>query len=380
MQNRQSIIILVAATLVMFYLYGTIDLTKECFSEWDAHKYIAIAKAAPSVDINVPRPFAFRLFGPYLIGLLSIDPTSGFLLFNYSLILLSIILLFLYLVYSGIDQRIAQYAVLFYILNKHFIGFNAWNPYHINDVIMNVLLIVLFWSFQKRKWIIYAFALLVGSATRETFLIILPVTLVFLVERKRLKEEWWKYTMSLVPAMVFLLYIRYSIKPESGMVLLDAFKRYHIIKINSFKGAYHQFVNPFVPFSIIPLIYFRETIRFFRANKYMFLFIVCVFTATLFGLNKERLVHPAFVVFYLLIAKIINSNRLNDKYLLVLVALAFLGSLHYLIGRFPLPSRDITIITSGGSAIAITALGIEYKYGIIQILLSKLQLKRKHNH
>ena len=133
-------------------------------------------------------------------------------------------------------------------------------------------------------------------------------------------------------------------------------------KLFRMRGIYHQFINPFVPLTMIPFIYFKETFRFFRDRLHLLAYLVLIFICSLFGENNERLVHPGFIVFFYLLASIIGTRIESRPMRALILIVAFLGSLHYLIARYPLPSRDLTIIASGGGAVLLTLVLIWYKY------------------
>jgi hypothetical protein len=73
--SRHHILILLAAAAVMIYLYGNIDYTVEPFRDMDLRYYRQMAQASPHLAEGVPPPFAFRLLGPWVVGLLPpVDP------------------------------------------------------------------------------------------------------------------------------------------------------------------------------------------------------------------------------------------------------------------------------------------------------------------
>ncbi len=353
--------IIICIAIFAIYFYGTIDYTKEEFRNWDSHQYVKMAKAAPNIDLTIPRPFSFRLLGPYLIGLLTTQYEIGFYIFNVIASFFFIILFFEFLCYFKIRRSIASIIIIFYILNKHFYGFTSWNYFHVNDVLMNIIFIILFWSMLERRWVMYTVALLLGSVTREPFLIMIPVTFFYLIENKELKKHKMWFILYILPAVICFLLVRIYITPASGLVLKDAFYRFSD-KIFNMRGLFKFFVNPFVPLSMIPIIYYDKTILFFKEHKYMILYVIMVFFSALFGSNYERLAHPAFIVFYLLIAVIIQASNLNKRWIIItFLIFAYLSSLHYLIGRFKLPDRNTTIILSGGSFILVTILTFTHR-------------------
>jgi predicted PurR-regulated permease PerM len=95
--------------------------------------------------------------------------------------------------------------------------------------------------------------------------------------------------------------------------------------------------------------------------------MLLVFISTLFGSDNERLMAPAFVVFYLLIAHIIQDYFYPHKNILfILIACAFLASFHRTIGRYPLPGINIMIILSLSSLLIVTIASYIFKTTVIE--------------
>ena len=74
---------------------------------------------------------------------------------------------------------------------------------------------------------------------------------------------------------------------------------------------YRLLISPFSPLSLIPIIYYRETIKFFRENIYLFIFIIIYYLSTFFANDEERLIAPIFPIIYLIIAKIPRASFLK---------------------------------------------------------------------
>ncbi len=359
----KQIAILLAATLLAVYFYGQIDHSDPQFKDWDSHYYLKIADAFPNIDDSAIRPFSFRLAGPFIAGALPLDPAVSFMLLTVAGLIVTVIGFYLFLVYLGVESNLALFASLLYILNKHFFGFVSWNYFHVNDIIMNIVLLSCFWAIYERRWLLFAVALLIGSATRETFIIMIPTGLVYLLFDSKNRSDIWRLLVSSAPAILLFLLIRMLITPENGRMLIASLSD-NYTKLFRVGGIYHQLINPFVPLTMIPVIYFKETYRFFRGRLHMLAYLLLIFIASLFGENNERLIHPGFIVFFYLLASIIGARIESRLMRAVILAAAVLGSLHYLIARFPLPSRDFTIITSGGGAVLLTLILLWYKYRI----------------
>ena len=363
--ERRREILLLAATLitaaVMLYLYGRIDYTRELFSVWDLNKYRAIGIAAPSIDPLVPRPFIYRALGPFIAGIMPFDIDTSFCILNGACSLALVALLFRFIRHIGFGPRLAAAATILYIFNKHFFGFTSWNYFHTNDVLMNIFIIWMFWSMLERRWLAFALAMALASVTRETFLVMIPTVFVYLRERREPGGEYARASLAMLPGIALFVVFRVFVHAEGGPTLIGAFMLYSE-KVTRAYGLYYLLVNPFVPLTTLPLIFAGTTVRFFRGRKYLLVYFVLVFFAALFGSNNERLLNPAFIVFYPLIAFIFRERIARSRFLFWAVMTGgFLSSLHYLVARYPLPGRGWTILLSGGSAVALTIILTAYE-------------------
>lgn len=363
--ERRREIIYLAATLiiaaVMLYLYGRIDYTRAIYSLWDLHEYRAIGIAAPAIDPFVPRPFIYRMLGPFIAGVIPLDIDIAFLLLNDLCSLILVVLMFRFIRHIGFDPRLAAAATLLYIFNKHFFGFTSWNYFHTNDVLMNIFIIWMFWSMLERRWLTFALAMALASVTRETFLIMIPTVLVYLRERREPEGEYARAALAMLPGIALFVVFRGLVRADSGPTLISAFILYSE-KVTRAYGLYYLIVNPFVPLTMLPLIFAGVTVRFFRGRKYLLVYFVLVFFAALFGSNNERLLNPAFIVFYPLIAFILRERIARSRFLFwAILAGGFLSSLHYIVARYTLPGRGWAILLSGGSAVALTIILAAYE-------------------
>lgn len=354
------LVLTLAAASVMIFLYGRIDYTDESFARWDLHQYRAIALASPGIDAGIPRPFLYRPLGPFLAGLLPFGVDASFYLLNVIASLGLVAFLYRFLRRLGSSPGIAAAATILYICNKHFFGFTSWNYFHINDVLTNIFIIAAFWSMREGRWKHFAAAMVLASVTRETFLLVIPTAAVYLIETGRLRREWRGLLGAALPALLLFASFRLLVRPESGMTLFEAFLAFGD-RITRFYGLYYLLVNPFVPLTAVPLVFIRGSAAYFRGSRHLLLFYGLVLFATLFGSNNERLLNPAFIVFYPLIAFILAGRVLPGRFLFgAIMTGGFLSSLHYLVARYPLPSREWTILLSGGSAVLITLLSLKY--------------------
>jgi hypothetical protein len=346
----------IAVAAIMLFLYGRIEYGRELFSLWDLHEYRAMGIASPGIDQLMPRPFIYRPLGPFLAGLLPFDIDLSFYLLNVASSIFLVAAMHRFLAYIGFGPELSSAATVLYVFNKHFFGFTSWDYFHVNDVLINIFIIVMFWSMLERRWLVFAAAMALASLTREAFLIMVPTLFVYLRERRVSGTEYARAAAATLPALAIFLLFRGLVRAESGPTLVQAFLLY-AGKTTKLYGLYYLFVNPFVPLTMLPFVFAPETIRFFRSRKYMLAYFALVFAAALFGSNNERLLNPGFIVFYPLIAYIMAERFSRSGFLSwAVMAGGFLSSLHYLVARYPLPSRGWTMLLSGGSAVALTLL------------------------
>jgi hypothetical protein len=144
------------------------------------------------------------------------------------------------------------------------------------------------------------------------------------------------------------------VHPAAGPTLAQAVAA-HWTKIKSLERMYHVLVNPFVPLALVPIVFLGRTVAFFRGRIFLLAFFVLVAATPFFGHNNERLLNPASLVFYPLVGSILQDCVWPNRWMIALVtAGGFLSSLHWLVARYPLPSRAATAVLSGGSLLVIT--------------------------
>jgi hypothetical protein len=347
-------ITLIAAALMIF-LYGRIDYQDPKLGKWDLVNYRAMALAAPGLDRDVPRPFAYRILGPYLAGLIGGHRDTGIYLVNLAFSVVLIVLAYRLMLVFGIGPPAACVATVLYLFNKHFFGFTTWNYFHLDDVLLNMLLIVAFWSMMRRRWVIFAVAVALAALAKEVALVMIPVALLALVEAREPGLEWRKCLCALAPAAACYLLLHILIRPPEGQTLPQAFAQ-NWTKVTSYERIFHVFLNPFVPICLVPLVFIDRTISLLRGRLHMLLFYLLVLATTLFGTNNERLLNPAAIVVYPLIGLIVQESILPSKGAVALMLVGgFLSSFHWLVARYPLPSRAAVGALSGGSMLVITA-------------------------
>lgn len=338
---------MVVITVLMIILYGKIPFASEPFSAWDLADYQKIALAAPGIAAEVQQPFAYRMLGPYIVGLFPVATPLGFYVFAFlSLVVLAISCYFFLLYVSARQGFIAFFVVSLFVLNKYLFGYLAWNYFQINDTLSLIFIIVLFWAMLGCRWGVFAFVLFIGALTRETVMIMVPVSFFFLLEKKKLRSESKKIVLAVTPGILVFLLLRLFINPVGGLNLFQAFLR-HGGKFSLPEAWFRSFINAFIPLSLLPLIFLNKTVSFFKEHRYLLVYLSLVIVSTLFGSNYERLMAPTFIVFYWLITEIIEEYVYPHKTILLLIFVSvFFASFHNTYGLFPLPNKQLTFLFS----------------------------------
>ena len=332
-------------TLVVLYTYGRIDYQNPDYSTWELHDYRAMAQASPGFTEGVRQPFVYRILGPYLCGMLPMSANDSFLFLSASAALTLSLLFYFYLCYTTIKPSIAALTTILFVLNKYLFGFPVWNYFHLDDILSQIEIVILLWMMLLRKWRWFGVVLLLGSLTRETPLIMIPVAFVFAFDRKILNESWKQILFASLPAIVSAILLRLLLHSNQGNNLFQALNDYSG-KLILPETWFRLLINSFIPFSLVPLLFFQSTKKFVQSNRFAVVFFLLVLISTFFGYNNERLMAPAFIVFYLLLATIIQDHLAQSKgMILMIVVAALVSNLHHTYARYPFP-REFTIALS----------------------------------
>jgi len=351
--DTKKIAVLIIVTCVMIILYGRIDYTEQPYSGLDLSYYRQMAGASPRIETDIPKPYAYRLLGPYIAGLLPIADPAAFYVLSILVALACVILLYLFLCDMGVGASAAVIAALCFCFNKHMFGFNVWDYFQLNDLLSMVFLVIMFVAMIKGRWLLFGVTMLAGVLTREITLLMIPVTFIYLVEKKKLSREWSGLLAAAVPAVAVFILLRIMI-PTSGKGIVEVFMQ-HSKKLGSAESWFRLWINAFIPLVFLPLVFLGRTIEFFRTRIYALVLVLLVFLSTLFGMDNERLMAPAFIVFYWLIACIIDKDIISSRRLIwFVVAFACLASVHHEITVFRFIPRYATVAISIGATVVVT--------------------------
>ena len=359
--NKEIIILLVLGLVLVlaFYLYGEINWRSEQYAKLDLHKYKAMAQAKWIADAKVPRPFCYRWLGPMIAGLMPFDAVKSFRILGWFFCGCFVYLFYIFLHSRGYSKATAFAVLLIVIFNKYLFGCLVWNYFQLADIITLVLLVSMFWTMQRRSWFWFGTFLAIGAATKEINMLMIPVAWLFVRGNGVSKDKVRLFWSCLVAVVVFVT-VRYLTHPAGGTGLFRAFAA-HSSKLLNLEKLAKMFINVWVPVSFIPIIFFRHTWVFFKKHSYLFLFALMIYFANLFGANTERLLAPAGIVVYWLLADIMENNLPQKKCLVLIVAASAGSCWHYEIGRFLLPSQQVTILLACIGLLVASAIAVYYR-------------------
>jgi hypothetical protein len=323
--------------------YGQIDYLTPPMSGWDLIWYRHMAAAAPALATDVPQPYCFRVFGPYLAGLLPVSDETAFRWLSCLAAGGLTISLFTFLCHQGVRRRAALLTTVLFTLNIRILGFLVWDYFQLADLIALVCVLLLFDFLYREQWTAFCGALMVGVLTRETVLLVLAAAPLYLREKRSSRESWIALLLASVPALAIFALLRASIEPRGGLDLAQALST-HAPKLLSLGAWGRLLINSFLPVALIPFIAPRASVEFFSERRHLLGYIGVTMASTLFGTDMERLMAPAFVVVYLLVATLLDRELVCSRsYASLLILAGVIGSLHHTIGVVTLPGRTYTI-------------------------------------
>lgn len=271
------------------------------------------------------------------------------------------IVFYFFLCYQQVDPYVAALTTVFFTFNRYLFGLSIWDYFQLNDILALIFLVILFFAMYRFQWKMFSMILSVGILARETVLIMIPTAFALLYERQR-RDQLKLLALAIVPGLLVFVGVRAFVPFQGGNDLFTAFTL-HASKVLSPETWYRLLVNVFLPLTPLPIIFWTTTRKYFSDNKHAIVFLALVLLGTLFGENNERLVGPAFIIFYLLVARIIQKHLFTLKPLLGLMIGVLLAWPHHQIARYPLPDRNAVILLSIAALNVTTLVGLYYRKG-----------------
>lgn len=357
------ILLVLGVVLVLaFYLYGQMDWQAEQYRIWDLHKYKPMAEAGWIAEAKVARPFCYRWLGPLLAGVMPFETITSFRVLNWFFCAAFVYLFYLFLRSRNYPVGTSFAVLLIVIFNKYFFGYFVWSYFQLPDVVTLVLVVLMCWALETSSYIWFGILLTLGAATKEPNMLMIPVAWLS-IRRSSVSADRLKLLCGCLAAAAVFAAIRYLTEPAGGTRLLRAFAL-HSGKLASPEKLAKMFINVWAPVSFIPIIFFGSTFSFFKKRIGLLLFLLLVYFSNLFGVSTERLLAPAGVVVYWLLADIFENNLYEKKLVWLIVAAAIASCGHHEIGRFPLPSQQVTILLACGALLAASVIALYYRLSV----------------
>jgi len=362
--KKKHIILLIIATAVSILLSGLIEYWLPEYSNMDFNYYREMAEAAPLLNTNVMQPFVYRILAPWLAGILPFNLDVNFYLLNSISLIVLAILFFEFLLKNKITPTVGLIVTIGFIFNKYFFQYLSWDYFHLTDTISLILILLSLKYLIKRKWFKLGLVFFIGALTKEILVLMIPTGYVYLWMKKRSKKRILKFTLSAIAFIVPFVIIRLLIQPNGGEDLFTQFST-GISRFFTPEAFIKKLIIAFTPFGLIPLLFWKDIVEFFRDRIYLLVYFALVFITTIFG-DFERLMTPAAPVFYLFISYIINNYLKTDTFgkvfYYVFVSLVFLSSFYHLWGVVRLPGSDASIISTIVFSLLMAILFLRLKY------------------
>ena len=339
----------------------------------DTYSYLAIAKSCPELPSEkMSFHHAQRFVLPYVIGYIHrITGVSIESLFYYS-VLISVLLL-VFVIHNILDQLKVDginkfFSISLIIFNPYFFRFYLTFPGYGNDLAFNLGLSIVFLSLINSKIYILFIGILLCSITRQTAIMIIIPTAVWILKFWRHKNLIKFVVISSFSLIIISCYL------TTGMIAsLFAFQNRNLEHIT---GIFFWLLNDFnltvlikficrgiIPFTMPLALYIgiiitdKDRKNHFKQSKILWMFI-CFFIFLIVqpimagpeitGGNIQRLCLPALLPLIIILSVISNKGMVklnlnhNFQLLMLIELLIFSGSFHHLYSFYqPAPNQTL---------------------------------------
>ena len=342
---------LIILTIVSIFLSGRIQFWMPEYSHMDFVKYKAMAEVSPQISEDIIQPYVYRVLAPWLAGLVPFETEISFYLLTILSLLLIVYLFFSFLILNGIEYRIAFALTSCFIFNRYFFQFLAWDYFHLTDSLSLAIILLFLINLKNRNWFYLLAVSITGILIKETVLILIPIAYLFLFRYKAGIKDYGALTIISILTLLIFIGIRLMINVSGGEDLWTQFYTglEYFFTVDS---LLKKLVIAFLPFGLIPFLFYKESIKFLTSDYHFLAYFVLVFVASFFG-DSERLMMPSAPVYYLLTGYIIQrylTERINKaylrKFLLYLMIISFASSFYHLWGIIKLPTSAYSLFTS----------------------------------
>ena len=348
---KKHIFIIVAVSIFVLLFTGQIEYQQLQYKNSDLTKYIAMAKVSPELNLTIIRPFVYRILAPWVIGLMPFSiPTNFFLLNTIFLILLSIVF------YSALSEfdlsaNVALTLTIAFQMNRYFFQFLSWNYFQLSDTIALSVLFTSFILIKRKNWILLFLLLPVSILIKEYALIILPAGLFYFLFQRKSKKDFLLFGLLSITTITVYALIRIVLDTDQGVDLLTQYitKEFYYSRPMLFLKKY---IASFTPFGLLPIIFYKELIHFFKRNSFLFIYTLTVIVISYFG-EAERMMAPLAVVYFLFVGnlvekrfKLYQNHFFENKIFVLIIITSFLSSFYHLWGIVQLPNKYWSIVST----------------------------------
>lgn len=347
--NWKYLILILLLTEILILLTNKIDYLNPIYSNADFNKYIEMAKASPQLSNEVIRPFVYRIIVPWIVGQLPISTINGFYLINNFALFFLAVSVFIFLLDFNVEIKTAFILTITFQLNRYFFLYNTWNYFQTCDVISLSILFISFILLKRKNWIVLFLIFPLSVLIKEYVLMFIPAGFVYLYVKKESLKNFLIYSILSITSIVIYFLIRKLIISEGGESLYTQYTT-QVIYFSKPDLLIKRFIVPFTPFGLIPIIFVKETVKFFKKYFYLLIYTLTVIVLSFFG-EPERLMAPLSLVLLLYLSEIftniiklsLNKNY-NKIYLTIFFTIVFIASFYHIWGIIKLPSKEFSMI------------------------------------
>ncbi len=358
-EHRPGLAIRIVIAEVLFLAvvwWKPIDFIHE-FAHADLEQYRLMAHASPGIAHNAVAPFAYRVLGPWLAGLFTSYDAYAFRVLSV-LALIGIGLCFFTLMRQRrASESQALLATTLLLFNPYGCGMMLFNRFQVNDALSLLAIIACFIFVEQRKLAAWAIVLSAGVLARETVLLMIPVSLVYLWSRDQ-KQLIAKASALSVPAIVLFLSIRMLVRVSNADWSL-------MTTVQDYAPGFLRpelwgrlLLNTCAPLSLIPFVQFKQNRLFFKQHPEYLVFGVLLMASALIGADTERLFSPFVLVVILYIHSLLSDYSLyRDRgVILSIIVCMIVCAMHFMLAQVCIPDKLIYYSSAAGASLLLAVL------------------------
>lgn len=343
------LIFILLFTEILILLTNKIDYLNPIYSNADFNKYIKMAEASPQLTNEIIRPFVYRIIVPWIVGQLPLSTINGFYLINNFALFFLAVSVFIFLLDFNVEIKIAFILTITFQLNRYFFLYNTWNYFQTCDVISLGILFISFILLKRKNWLMLFLIFPLSVLVKEYVLMFIPAGFIYLFIKKESLKNFFIYSILSITSIAIYFLIRKLIISEGGESLYTQYTT-QVIYFSKPDLLIKRFIVPFTPFGLIPIIFIKETIKFFKKYIYLIIYTLTVIVLSFFG-EPERLMSPLSIVILLYLSEIFTnifdlSLKINYYriFLITFFTIVFIASFYHIWGIIKLPTKELSMI------------------------------------